>query len=1052
MVLDSDIRIIRIGKLLPKALSHMAFFSVCLTALGLVGCRQPGTPATTRHLSRPVDFALFCGPSESRSYDKSEAETAEHLYGAVLNHGSDTITLFRAASTCDAAESDNLTNADRMVDLGKSNAGFGGIAVGRAPHALAISAGGCIAMTLNEQACDATRIDLGGIVASLSAATDLPSGLSQEVLLSASNLPASQSLLAQDMRDIVFNPGDDENCSLPKNAYVSFPECGYVGHIDANTGEILDGIQLGATNADDSVGMPAVCMSACGDPASQGVATQIARPGRISTNASGTLLVAGLESRAEIVIFDLAASGKMIASRRIALDVGTNGGAGGATNASAIGIKSVSVVESTDLGSFVYAVTTSDEIHVVDLTSETECELNPDLSALSDLVPLVQARCLPIGTTARRSGVQSAGYAFYDGDNGRLAIETVSFFKSSTSSSTTSTFGGLPLRGEFGIILFRNREPRLIAINDTDRVSDVISAGGNAQDFQKARLPHRPHNLWRADTEIGRVRQAMLTQISDLGSAPAPVLVSEVDGAPVGFGGSGISLLTPMDEPTQRLNRTLAYEPEFDIGSGQLSLGDDGSLRFGNSAADYCAAGLRESVVEDQRTISPGDILSIRGCKTTADCSAEAICEKTSSSSVSGLCLYKDPDNPEQPKQDITTCRKFLTNALEFEVSAMSSTSLSLAPLPVLPSPIEQRDAAISGGTCLANSDCDDGYYCALLSRVYPFADQTIEKGSCVRHVCDNSIDELRCPNDALCVQTHVGLPPQCVRSALGAVTPQDQEIGVFPVIYDDTLAAPCASDDDCAGSDRCVLSGVNAGRCGHIDPCLQAAQTARGFSGRSLAMPSPAPRQYDDLLDTCIDVPNLESTSLRMPLHLLTLPVISGPTCQRNLIDDGDVFPNPCYDLRSITSAVSGYREKNAADASPDFLDDEGTQLLLNIRDKDIGMIWSMNDASQFFLERAIQTTIDDNVYSSLFGVSRGLRYSIESNAGFSYVEMLPYGPIVSSTRFSWPTVATQGADGNIYVLDSGDSGRGPGNQVRRIDPKLATFSVQSTDLFFVR
>jgi len=554
--------------------------------------------------------------------------------------------------------------------------------------------------------------------------------------------------------------------------------------------------------------------------------------------------------------------------------------------------------------------------------------------------------------------------------------------------------------------------------------------------------------LWRDDTDEGRFAAASLTQTQDIGLGASPVLVTAIDGAPVGFEGSGVFLLTPQDDAPQLRSRTMIYEPAFDIGAGHLALGSDGRLSFSNPAANYCVAGLREKVVIDERVISPGDIVSIEGCETTADCSAEAICEKTSQSASSGLCLYKDPDAPTRSRIDISDCREFLTKDLEFEIETMNDTSLFLQPVPTLPSPVEQRPATNSSGVCLLNADCEDGYYCALIAREYPFISQSIAAGSCVRHWCDGdendeNYDSLpqACPSGQSCVVTQEGLPPQCVRSSK-------------PIELSEPAAGPCTSDSDCSQQgERCMTSGPNQGQCGHISECLAAAQLATGVVGRSLTATSPVPRRYDQTQDTCVATSETARVNYRVPLHLSTLPVAPGPLCQRNLIDDNDVFPNPCYDIRTGgNSSFLGYREKVATDSPTDISNTEATQIFMHSRDTDIGTIWALNESSNVDPGRSILRTVEDEQFSFLSGASRGLRYAFESNTGFAYVDMLPYSQIISSTRFSWPTVATQGLDGQIYVLDSGDSGRGQGNQVRRIDPDLSTFRVQSTDSFFVR
>jgi hypothetical protein len=673
------------------------------------------------------------------------------------------------------------------------------------------------------------------------------------------------------------------------------------------------------------------------------------------------------------------------------------------------------------LGQFIYAVASDRSVRVISVDLEQECETNLDLAQIKESsVPVATGRCYLVGggsTPARRVTEKGPGLRF-----GNLLPTDVQFIQVSKNEATdagvTTTDAGptaSPLSGTFALIAVSDGNIYVVDLEDDNFVPE------GALMLDRSHLPHRVRNALQG-TSSGKT-DAGIVSVTGAASGGIPVVISKEDG--VALPGEGVGLRGEGESVSSEW--TLAYEPTLkERSTGQLYLGTS-ELRLVDPGADFCRAGARSHLLDSQqRLVDQGDIVVVVGCGSSDDCALNEVCRKpVAKATAYGLCLDRSRENTL-----FKQCTDLLQSDREYLVKRALDGHLVIDVLPVEPQGV-LKQAPQPASPCSANSDCANGYLCALDDRPVPDSpERSLTKGECFRLGCETDAD---C-SAVTCQAPLDGGPKFC------APAPAPLELSSLACTKDDDcrpsvsgLGQACKSDKDCdaqaecrqpggAGPEQqCVDRGMvcssfvgTAKVCLRPSPCFGQLVRYQLKAGRTFVVGSYGRRVADAKTKVCRDDESQsELFNNRVPLGLPTYPVLVGPTCDPAKSQRSLPSPNPCFER--TTQGYSGYEDKSGA--TGDEVTQAGPTTVVRFANPDIYFSVGLGHLTKV---PASATTPGSSVIEKVLSApmpARDLNLRLSVNSG--------YGRMVGAntgTSLSFPVRIIEGPDGLVYVVDAGD------------------------------
>jgi hypothetical protein len=648
--------------------------------------------------------------------------------------------------------------------------------------------------------------------------------------------------------------------------------------------------------------------------------------------------------------------------------------------------------------SFVYAVAQDLSVRVISVKGEHECDVNVDLQALPEQVPLGDASCFKVGdskTPARRVGATGPGFELA----GRTPVD-VTFVKVPVSDDDDPTpdNDATPLVGIFALIAASDGNVFIIDVHDETRIT------ASSTTVARRYIPHRLRNA-EAGTE-DEVPSIEVSSVTGGGSGGIPVVVTTESPAVA----DTLLLRAPGQPITSEWN--LVYEARMALRiSGQLRQ-QGASLLLDDPGAEFCRAGILGRSETKGRPTRHGDILVLVGCDTDIDCGLNQSCNRiVGQDSSFGLCFDRGRE-----EELFGQCGAFLRGKREFLIRQSSRTQLVVDVL----ADQQQRVFKQGKSDCTQNDDCDDGYLCALSSRPVP-ADptQSLVQGECFRLGCENDDD---C-DTGHCVQPLDGAAKIC------AVTPSPVEVGP-PCSSDDacrsrTVDRVCDTDRDCDAVSECRFATSNstqkvcidrgfscstipafAGRCVRPSPCFSELQRYEIYAGRSFIISGAHRVRADPQDGQCREDP-AQSPALvnRIPIGFPTFPVLLGPQCVNK---DGIPDPNPCVSRE--TGGYVGFEAKAGPEGERDVTEN-GPSTQVFFANSDIAFRLGTSHLVR------LPTTAGGQTEAIAPMPERGLRSVITANSGYSRL----VAPGASSISLPARLVRSPGAT-HVYLVDQGD------------------------------
>lgn len=365
--------------------------------------------------SRPlVDDVQQRPPGQEDIAPMENPVGAVFWYGFILQRGPGTVAIANFQTKPATA----FAGADVVVlDADPLTPGKNGISVGEDPVAIATDSAGCKVVTANAGSCDLSILDINSALDTTEPVVDV-----QRLAVTNPDLsPIASKPAAMAFQPSIETVGNACPATATGIAYIAYPSCHLVAAVDVATGTMVSGIQYDALGVPQIVTGNVACPDECGGG---GIATPGTRPitldleydPRVNTRR----LSIGADNSSSLAIVELDPVTTLpLSVRQIALEETIpNLGVTQVAMSQQIGMGGSSgfINDTTAAGGqrqFVYAITTDDTIHVVDVLNDVECDTQVDPREIvrgDDSIRTLS--CMPVGdpaTPPRRPGAKGPG-------------------------------------------------------------------------------------------------------------------------------------------------------------------------------------------------------------------------------------------------------------------------------------------------------------------------------------------------------------------------------------------------------------------------------------------------------------------------------------------------------------------------------------------------------------------------------------------------------------------------------------------------------------------
>ncbi|MDY0004515.1 MAG: hypothetical protein RBU30_24680, partial [Polyangia bacterium] len=688
----------------------LALVSVCLLLASAPGCPKDEIRTPTRYLERPNALDFFCvGPVD----DETPGLTALPAYACDEQiEGADRRAIFGVLSNSARSEV-ALVNVTRgqLVDLMNQNPGYGFIPVGEAPVGVQVTEDGCAAYVTNHGSCDISLVNLNAALHV--AGLELVEGSLHGAPTGRIGIRSASGRLLARPHSLVLVPEHTEElppiqaCGPIKGhrAYVSIPSCGLVAVLDLGSGRILQSFRLTASGlvpAGTDPSCPRDCVDFVGDSAPEGTLAEH-QPGPIHVTWDGMRLLIGWMTAPALSILDVDPfTGELVNPRTLPLAEEERGV-----------LRIRETLTWTSDWHFLYVITRSGVVHVIDGDLEEECETNPDPtdpffpedgSDPSAWEAWSHRRgCLRLSdptTPERAPGIQSPALAL-PGMRKAVDVAFVELEEEGYDEGTSlTTLNPRRLVGTFAYLVSQDGNAYLVNVDENFAVASDPGTPETPLQHRRGDGVHAvlAHQLRSAvntlPDEDGRPR-ATDGQTQGIYQDGEPLVDDGThDRLAKRPGGNepAISALDPYRVRTESFH--LRYEgvlPGTQRITGQVIRHDLGSApsgqaEFVDSGLPFCQYGVRD-----------GDLLVLVGCSSAKECGDGYYCYRSflQAAGSSGICLSKDTEpGLESHCEDLTLSRR------EYVIARAEGERLFLAPR-------EMEDASPCGSSGLERFCCD---------------------------------------------------------------------------------------------------------------------------------------------------------------------------------------------------------------------------------------------------------------------------------------------------------------------------------------------------------
>lgn len=662
---------------------------LAVALVGLVACKEDEIRTPTRYLERPNAMDFFCvGPVDQ----VTPGLTALPAYACDEQvEGSDRRALFALVTNSGRSEV-AMVNVTRgqLVDLVDANPGYGFVPVGEAPVGVQVTEDGCSAYVTNHGTCNLTQVNLNAVLHV--AGLELMEGAIHGSPTGRIGIRAASGRLLSRPHSLVLHRRQSEE--LPPiqacgpisghRAFVSLPSCGLVASVDLASGRILQSLRLtdsGLVAAGIDPQCPADCVDHVGDGVSGGeLATH--RPGPLLQTWDGYRLVIGWTSAPRISIVDVdPVTGELANARTLEL-VGEERGVH-------------RIRETLTLTSdwhFLYVITRSGAVHVLDGDWEEECELNPDpTDPFFPVDPMDDAQwdswssrrgCLRLSdptTPERAPGVRSPALLL---PGSRKAVD-VGFVELEAEGFAGTSLTSLDPRFLVGTFAYVLSQDGLTYLANVDEDLAVDADPGTSDtplvhrrgDGVHAVLSHQLRNASNTlPDSSGRARPSDGVE-QGIFQSGEPLQDDGTRDRLVKRPGGNEPLVDVLDPYRARSESwSLRFEgliPGASRVSGQvvrrdLGAAPDGLAELRDPGLPFCHYGVRD-----------GDVLVLVGCQREKDCGEGFYCFRTflQPAGAAGICLAQDVAPNLEPH-----CETLALSRREYVISRAEADRLLVEP------------------------------------------------------------------------------------------------------------------------------------------------------------------------------------------------------------------------------------------------------------------------------------------------------------------------------------------------------------------------------------
>lgn len=673
--------------LLTAALCALAAASVALAT----GCEENEVVTPTRYLERPNAVDFFCvGPvvdEANQDYtalppyacdEEIEGADRRAIFGLVTNSARSEVAMVNVST-------------GQLVDLTNENPGFGFVPVGEMPVDVDVTEDGCAGYVTNYGSCDLSVVNFNAVLQS-SGLPILDEGRHGAPTGRIGIRSASGRLLAR-IHDLALKPEWIEQ--LPPvqacgpveghRAYVSLPSCGLVAEVDLDSGRILQSLRFGEGGAVQSAGIDPQCPADCVDFSGDGVAggaVSEQRPGPLRVTWDGRRLVIGWNTAPYVTLVDIdPVTGAFANPRTLTLAEEQRGV-----------LRIRETVTWTHDWHFLYVISRSGVVHVIDADREQECETNPDPTdpffpedPADDAAWEVWSErrgCLPLGdpsTPERAPGVKTPALQL---PGGRQAVDVqfIELFADGYEDSNLTTLDPRYLVGNFAYVVSADGLAYLVNVDEDfsetlDPDVSVPPVQHRRADGVHAVLAHQLRSaLDTRPDEDGRPRppedepQRLYFEAEALPDDGGYDRIRKVSGGPE----PDIEVLDPRHVRTETWTlRYMGTLPTTDRDTGQVVRHDladvaEGQTEFRDPGLPFCQAGVRD-----------GDVVKLSGCDGDSDCAEGFYCYQTflQPAGTTGICLAEDAGTDLEGR-----CEGLTLSLREYTVVRAESERLVLEP------------------------------------------------------------------------------------------------------------------------------------------------------------------------------------------------------------------------------------------------------------------------------------------------------------------------------------------------------------------------------------
>jgi hypothetical protein len=692
----------------------------------LVGCGSNSIVTSARDLDLPTSVILGCVAGQG-------AQTAVAPMAACQDVASATHRLLAFVLQRVRGEIAVLdASGARFLDLNPKTPGFGFIPVGRLPSDLDRSADGCWLGVSNGGSCTVSVVDVGSALGGVPAAAG--GAVVRELTVNTPSGPLRARPSA-----IVFAQVDGASptsmCSaVPPTAYVTYPGCDLVAHVELATGNILDSVFIRSGSLIEAGGTNPSCPIECAGqlgaspPVSSPAAPAVAatQPVALALVRDVDRLFVGLDGISALGVVEVGpTTGALGAGATIPLE-GTTPGVRRLRATPPLFADHASAGER-----FLYVLARDGTTRVVSAQRRVECDTQVDprsLPAGEVLQGDVALRgCVPVGSRPRRATAQGPGLALpsagviqdvtflvLDGDPSTPGIQPNPDDSLTSPTRLEGIYGyAVSTTGTISAISLQDARPlsptadRLLAhqlrSSNDPRVVLVDPAQGLTSEQQR--------NLQQLSTNrtVGQPRIFS-------GDPPTTTLLTQ----PV-LGGPTLYLNGPLQTSVQfpdlgavRTERwSFVYEgalPGTTSNTGVVAVDGSGATVVDDPGALFCSRG-----------VLAGDDVVLLGCTQDSDCGTNYVCRReatvssTAGNTITGLCF---PDG--QQAQLAATCRPLLLVPRTYRVTQATSGRLVIVEIPQLDGDGQQvsctgvgPSASATLGGVAGSVGCAAGYTCS---------------------------------------------------------------------------------------------------------------------------------------------------------------------------------------------------------------------------------------------------------------------------------------------------------------------------------------------------